>query len=52
MKKFMIMTMIQKNGKCVKVVGNRIFSCPVNREDKDAVSNRKQDGCRFGVAGR
>lgn len=29
MKKFMIMTMVQKNGKCIKVVGNKVVSCSV-----------------------
>lgn len=44
MKKFMILTMVQKDGKCIKVVGNRVFSHPANREEKDAVSDRKQNG--------
>ena len=44
MRKFMIMTMVQKNGKCIKVIGNKVFSCPAagnDKEERNAVSNRK-----------
>lgn len=43
MKKFMLMTMVKKDGKCIKVIGNKVFSCSArsDKEEKDAVSDRK-----------
>lgn len=44
MKKFMVMTMVRKNGKCIKVIGNKVFFRPAagnDKEERNAVSDRK-----------